>query len=288
MGGTESLVMRSLLTWAWFRPTDEQWEAGARWFRCDVVGGGEQSETLVELPETAEGLLLGQPDDKWMVCADGETVAGSVKLACDQPHTWRAVTTIVLGQPKDPYPGQRLVEVKTRDFCSESVGAWLNYPLEYDYGYTWFHEPEWNAGNRRSICWAKTDRVSARTALAATLAAFVLVGCTPGDDPAGPDGARADHLHDRVPTGTASASTTATDPPAEVPAPPAPSGGLVLPAHAASGGHDRRATAPPIPCSKRHTARTIHVGSLDLVVDGHALAVDSARAQSQLRETCPA
>lgn len=158
VGGTESLVMRSMLTWAWFRPTDEQWEAGARWFRCDVVGGGEQSEELVELPETAEGILLGQPDDKWMVCADGETVAGSMKLSCDQPHTWRAVTTIVLGQAKDPYPGQRLVEVKTRDFCSESVGAWLNYPLEYDYGYTWFHEPEWKAGNRRSICWAKTER----------------------------------------------------------------------------------------------------------------------------------
>ena len=158
VGGTESLVMRSMLTWAWFRPTDEQWEAGARWFRCDVVGGGEQSESLVELPETAEGVLLGQPDDRWMVCADGETVAGSEKVSCDRPHTWRAVTTIVLGQPKDPYPGQRLVEVKTRDFCSESVGAWLNYPLEYDYGYTWFHEPEWKAGNRRSICWAKTDQ----------------------------------------------------------------------------------------------------------------------------------
>lgn len=158
VGGTESLVMRSVLTWAWFRPTDEQWEAGARWFRCDVVGGGEQSDALVDLPASSEGLLLGEPDDRWMVCANGETVAGSVKLSCDQAHNWRAVTTIVLGQPEDPYPGRRLVEVKTRDFCSESVGGWLEYPLEYDYGYTWFHEPEWKAGNRRSICWAKTDR----------------------------------------------------------------------------------------------------------------------------------
>ncbi len=54
------------------------------------------------------------------------------------------------------YPGDRVAETRTRDFCSKSVGAWLNYPVDYDYGYTWFHEAEWKAGNRRSICWAKT------------------------------------------------------------------------------------------------------------------------------------
>ena len=33
-----------------------------------------------------------------------------------------------------------------------------NYPVDYDFGYTWFHEAEWEAGNRRSVCWAKTDQ----------------------------------------------------------------------------------------------------------------------------------
>ena len=65
---------------------------------------------------------------------------------------------MVLGKPSDPYPGDRLSEVRTRDYCSGSVGAWMNYPVDYDYGYTWFHEAEWKAGNRRSICWAKTDQ----------------------------------------------------------------------------------------------------------------------------------
>jgi hypothetical protein len=158
LGGEESTVMRSTLTWAWFRPSKEAWEQGARWYRCDVVGGGEQSRSFVELPETAKGLLLGRPQDTWMVCADGPTVAGSVKMPCSQPHTWRAVTTIKLGEPGEPYPGDRLVEVRTRDFCSDSVGAWLNYPVDYDFGYTYFHETEWKAGNRRSICWAKTTQ----------------------------------------------------------------------------------------------------------------------------------
>jgi Septum formation len=158
LGADDSLVMRTVVSWAWFRPTKDAWDGGARWYRCDVVGGGEQSKDYIDLPTTAKGLLLGRPQDRWMVCADGPTVAGSVKVPCTDPHQWRAVTTISLGEAKDDYPGDRLVEVTTRDFCSKSVGAWLNYPVDYDFGYTWFHQAEWDAGNRRSVCWAKTDR----------------------------------------------------------------------------------------------------------------------------------
>ena len=158
LGADESLVMRTVVSWAWFRPTEAAWDDGARWYRCDVVGGGEQSKEYVDLPTTAKGLLLGRPKDRWMVCADGPTVSGSVKVACTEPHQWRAVTTISLGGANDDYPGDRLVEVTTRDYCSDSVGAWLSYPVDYDFGYTWFHEAEWDAGNRRSVCWAKTDQ----------------------------------------------------------------------------------------------------------------------------------
>lgn len=156
LGADESLVMRTVVSWAWFRPSERAWDDGARWYRCDVVGGGDQTEKYVDLPTTAEGLLKDRPDE-WTVCAEGASVNGA-KLPCDQPHTWRAVTTIKLGQPEDPYPGDQLSEARTRDFCSESVGAWLNYPVDYDYGYTWFREGEWSAGNRRSICWARTGQ----------------------------------------------------------------------------------------------------------------------------------
>ena len=157
LGGDESLVMRSTVTWAWFRPSQDAWDRGARWWRCDVVGGGEQSTSLVTLPDTAEGILLGEPEDKWLVCVDGPTVADSVKIPCSEKHTWRAVTTIVLGEGDEDYPGDKVVAARTRNYCSDSVGAWMNYPVDYDFGYTWFHEAEWRAGNRRSICWAKTD-----------------------------------------------------------------------------------------------------------------------------------
>jgi hypothetical protein len=158
LGGDESLVLRAIVTWAWFRPSKHAWSKGARWYRCDVVGGGEQSASLVQLPADPHNILLGRPEDRWMVCADGPTVSESPKVPCTQKHTWRAVTTIVVGGKKDAYPGDKDVEARTRDYCSDSVGAWLNYPVDYDYGYTWFHAAEWKAGNRRSICWAQTDQ----------------------------------------------------------------------------------------------------------------------------------
>jgi hypothetical protein len=156
LGADESLVLRTIVSWAWFRPSEKAWDEGARWYRCDIVGGGEKSEEFIELPETAQGLLQGQLSDRWLVCADGESVSESTKVSCREDHQWRAVTTIKLGEPGDPYPGDDVVEVTTRDYCSDSVGAWLNYPVDYEYGYTWFHEAEWEAGNRRSVCWAKT------------------------------------------------------------------------------------------------------------------------------------
>ena len=113
---------------------------------------------FVALPESAKGLLLGRPKDRWLVCATGPSVAGNGKVPCNQKHTWRAVTTIKVGLDTDDYPGDRLVEVKTKEFCSDSVGAWMNYPVDYDFAYTWFHEAEWEAGNRRSVCWARTEQ----------------------------------------------------------------------------------------------------------------------------------
>ena len=157
-GADESLALRTVLSWAWFRPTEEAWEAGARWFRCDVVGGTDTSATLVDLPRTAKGVLLGIPPDRWIACVAGDKVEGAPQVPCSEPHQWRAATTIVVGDEKDTFPGERLVEVLSRDYCSESVGAWMNYPLDYEFAYTYFGEPEWEAGNRRSICWARTDQ----------------------------------------------------------------------------------------------------------------------------------
>jgi hypothetical protein len=155
-GANESLALRTVLSWAWFRPTEEQWDEGARWFRCDVVAGLDRPDGLIPLPTSSEGVLLGIPPDRWMACVNADTVQEAPFLPCTEEHTWRAVSTIVVSEKK-AYPGDRLVEVLSRDYCSDSVLAWLDYPPQYDYGYTYFGKPEWEAGNNRAICWARTD-----------------------------------------------------------------------------------------------------------------------------------
>ncbi|WP_183101113.1 septum formation family protein [Nocardioides pelophilus] len=157
LGGDESLVLRTIVSWAWFRPSEKAWDDGARWYRCDVVGGNAASAEYRPLPETAKGLLLGRPDDRWLICAVGETVAAGEKVPCAQDHDWRAATTIKLGEPDDKYPGDEVVASRTKAFCANSIKAWLNYPARFEYAFTHFHEAEWQAGNRRSVCWARTS-----------------------------------------------------------------------------------------------------------------------------------
>jgi hypothetical protein len=158
LGADESLVMRIQLSWAWFRPSERGWEKGARWYRCDVLGGPDGAKRYRALPVDARGLFSDSLPAAWLTCARGPSVAGSVKVPCSETHDWRAVTTVKVGKPEDPYPGDRVVQVRSRDYCQESVGGWMHYPPDYDYGYSWFREAQWKAGNRRSVCWAKTDQ----------------------------------------------------------------------------------------------------------------------------------
>jgi hypothetical protein len=156
LGTTDSVVMRAILSWVWFRPSQQAWDDGARWYRCDVIGGGAGSRSYLDLPTTTKDLMATRPDDHWMTCARGADPEQGAKVPCSKPHTWRAVTVIKVGEPADAYPGDAAVAKKSKSFCSSSVAAWLSYPSDYDYAYTWFHEAEWKAGNRKSVCWAKT------------------------------------------------------------------------------------------------------------------------------------
>lgn len=158
LGADESIALRSQLSWSWFRPSKKGWDHGARWYRCDVVGGPAEATALRDLPADAEGLFTNDLPDAWLTCARGETAEQGNKVPCNTEHDWRAVTTIKLAEPGTPYPGDRIVEVRSRDYCRDSVRGWLGYPPDFDFGYTWFHQDRWDGGNRRAICWARTTK----------------------------------------------------------------------------------------------------------------------------------
>lgn len=157
LGADESLVLRTRLSWAWFGASEKAFAKGARWYRCDVVGGPSDATELHPLPARTRGMLgTVPPPDAWLSCARGKAFAGSAKVACDAAHDWRAVTAVKVGAPDEPWPGEKIVRARSRDRCSDWVGAWLHYSANYEFGYTWFHQAEWSAGNRRSVCWAHT------------------------------------------------------------------------------------------------------------------------------------
>ncbi|GAB3250535.1 hypothetical protein GCM10027425_07980 [Alteromonas gracilis] len=166
LGGNDSAALRSMLSWAWFRAPEADWEAGARWYRCDVVGGRDDAEAYRALPRTAKGLLSGPPDDDWLLCARGERFPGSAKVACSTPHDWRAVTAVRVSldptrpdRAAEPFPGPQVVSRVAQNLCSDSVLGYLNYPvIDFDYAVTAFGRTEWELGDRRAICWARSGR----------------------------------------------------------------------------------------------------------------------------------
>jgi Septum formation len=110
--------------------------------------------------------------------------------------------------------------------------------------------------------------------LGAVLLLAALTGCT-GDDEA----------PSSEPTPSATTSTSAP-PPTATPVP--------VPGDRDCYALDyQEAVAPttensPVDCHGEHTSMTFAVGKLDTMVDGHLLAVDSARVQAQVAAACPA
>jgi Septum formation len=115
-----------------------------------------------------------------------------------------------------------------------------------------------------------------RRLLATCFVVLALTGCTDEEPKAASEASES-------PSASASAAEASVQP-AEVPE--APTEGscykLSLEEAARPTNEDE-----PIPCTSEHTARTVHVGEIDSVVEGHALGVDSDHVQDQLSGTCP-
>ncbi len=117
--------------------------------------------------------------------------------------------------------------------------------------------------------------------LVALTAAALVSGCSGG----APETPARSESTSAATTRSVSPSATAT-PRAPVVVPPAPR-------NAACYRLTRRQltrptnSSTPVPCTGAHTARTIHVGTLDTVVDGHAVTDDSDTVQRQIATTFP-
>ena len=100
LGADESLVMRTVVSWAWFRPSEKAWDDGARWYRCDVVGGGEQSAEFVRCPRPPRACSSAAPRTAGWSARPVPRSPATARSPATSAHNWRAVTTIKVGRPR--------------------------------------------------------------------------------------------------------------------------------------------------------------------------------------------
>ncbi|MDN4162885.1 septum formation family protein [Nocardioides abyssi] len=153
LGGDRQDLRLSMLRSVWFTPTVEESDAGADWYRCDVVAlaGAEQLAPLT-------GRLAGALDrpeaaDRWAMCGTaGPDAPRFRRVPCSAEHSWRAVSVIDLGPGR--YPGEARVRDAGQGPCEAAGRDAADDPLSFEWGYEWPSADQWRNGMTFGRCWA--------------------------------------------------------------------------------------------------------------------------------------
>lgn len=153
VGGTDEQRRLSMIRPVWFTPTVEESDAGADWFRCDVVALARDGE-LLRVSGSLRGVLDHEAGrDRFGVCGTAEPGTDEfVRVACTRPHTWRALRTVDLGT--GDYPGEDVVGRAGEAPCRSAAEAVAEDPLDFQWGYEWPTAEQWRHGRTWGLCWA--------------------------------------------------------------------------------------------------------------------------------------
>jgi hypothetical protein len=157
LGATPEQLRLSLLRPVWFTPTIEESDAGAGWYRCDVIAvTGER--TLATFERDLAG-ALAQPDGRGDLATCGTDEPGSAAfrhVLCRDDHTWKAISVLDLADRSEGgrYPGEKVVQQAGQDPCAEEARAIASDALDYEWGYEWPTKDQWEAGQTYGRCWS--------------------------------------------------------------------------------------------------------------------------------------
>lgn len=159
VGGTAEDLRLSMLRAVWFTPTVAQSDAGANWFRCDVVVI-DAKDRLADVRGRLQG-VLATPEgrERYGMCGtDKPGAADFERTVCRNPHSWRAIGTVDLLEgtrtEPAPYPGVRSVRDAGQDLCNDQGRAVADDALDYRWGYEWPTATQWATGQTYGRCWA--------------------------------------------------------------------------------------------------------------------------------------
>ena len=148
--GTSPRDLRLTMAQAvWFTPGVDQVEAGANWFRCDVVVVAAQKK-LLRLPPRTKGWGTA-PAIAMCATAEPGTKAFD-RVACGSTHSWVAVSTVDLPGRRLPRPQQ--VQARMDPVCRAAARSRASDPLSFTWSQESPTQEQWDAGRRYGICWA--------------------------------------------------------------------------------------------------------------------------------------
>jgi len=152
VGGSVQNQRLSRVQAVWFNPTVAQADAGALWFRCDlVISAG--TRTFASLPRKTAGLLAAVGAmHRWGTCG---TAAPSVKtfqrVLCSARHSWRARSTITL-PARTTYLSTKAGKAATRR-CRDVAAKLSPRSTKLRWTFEWPTLVQWRSGQRYGFCW---------------------------------------------------------------------------------------------------------------------------------------
>jgi hypothetical protein len=152
VGGDQTTQRLSRLTAVWFGPSLDEADAGANWYRCDVVGLRKEG-ALISLPPKMKGVLDAQGAlDRFGTCGTASPSAKNFqRVVCSEKHSWRAVDVVDL--PKDAHYLAKDVTSTGDAACKDVAAQRANGALKYTWSFEWPPKAQWATGQRYGYCW---------------------------------------------------------------------------------------------------------------------------------------
>jgi hypothetical protein len=152
VGGDKTAQQLSRFEVVWFSPSLEAADAGANWYRCDVVAPRSEGK-LLTLPAKLKGVLDQEGAlDRFGTCGTAAPDArGFKRVMCSQKHTWRAVDTISL--PSNRRYLAKDVTAAADPWCKDVASKRAEGSLKFTWSFEWPPKAQWDAGQRWGYCW---------------------------------------------------------------------------------------------------------------------------------------
>jgi len=152
VGGDQTARRLSRFKVVWFSPSLEEADAGANWYRCDVVAVRSEGR-LVLLPAKLKGVLDQKGAlDRFGTCGtEAPDAKGFASVVCSQEHSWRAVDVVDL--PADARYLAKEVAATGDAACKDVAAERAGGELKYTWSFEWPTRTQWASGQRYGYCW---------------------------------------------------------------------------------------------------------------------------------------